>query len=261
LLEDAAPLRTILARMSTIFEVASAAKVKSTLDRLIVALDVPNADAARRLVSQLSGSVGMFKVGLQLFTAEGPGLVRELVKDGHRVFLDLKLHDIPNTVSHAVHSAVDLGVSMLTVHASAGSEGLQVAAEASGNHIAVVAVTVLTSFSDQDLQGIGVPHPVAGQVLHLAALARAAGCAGVVTSPRETAQVRQAQGTRFAIVNPGVRPAGSQKDDQERTATPGEAIRSGATYVVVGRPITKAENPAKAAYEIVQEMETAVSGS
>ena len=247
--------------MSTVLEVASAPKVKSTRDRLIVALDVPNADAARRLVSQLSGSVGMFKVGLQLFTAEGPGLVRELGKSGHRVFLDLKLHDIPNTITHAVRSAVDLGVSMLTVHSSAGSEGLQAAVEVAGNHTAVVAVTVLTSFNDQDLQRIGVHHPVAGQVLHLAALARAAGCAGVVTSPRETAQVRQAQGAGFAIVNPGVRPAGSQKDDQERTSTPGEAIRSGATYVVVGRPITKAPDPAKAAYEIVQEMETAVSGS
>jgi orotidine-5'-phosphate decarboxylase len=247
--------------MSTVLEVASAAKVKSTRDRLIVALDVPNADEARRVVSQLSGSAGMFKVGLQLFTAEGPGLVRELVRSGHRVFLDLKLHDIPNTITHAVRSAVDLGVSMLTVHASAGSEGLRAAVEAGGNHMAVVAVTVLTSFNDQDLQGIGVSHPVAGQVLHLAALARAAGCAGVVTSPRETAQVRQAQGASFAIVNPGVRPAGSQKDDQERTATPGEAIRSGATYVVVGRPITKAPDPARAAYEIVQEMETAGSGS
>ena len=248
--------------MSTnVLDVVSPAAVKQTRDRLIVALDVPSADAARRLVSQLGGSVGMFKVGLQLFTAEGPGLVRELVRDGHRVFLDLKLHDIPNTVSHAVRSAADLGVSMLTVHASAGADGLQAAVEAAESRLAVVAVTVLTSFSDQDMQGIGVSHPVAEQVMHLAALARAAGCAGVVTSPRETAQVRRAQGAGFAIVNPGVRPAGSQKDDQERTATPGETIRSGATYVVVGRPITKAPDPAKAAYEIVQEMETAVSGS
>jgi orotidine-5'-phosphate decarboxylase len=235
--------------------------IKRTRNSLIVALDVATADAARRLVSQLSGSVGMFKVGLQLFTAEGPGLVRELVKAGHPVFLDLKLHDIPNTVSHAVRSAADLGVSMLTVHASAGADALHAAAEAAGGQMVVVAVTVLTSFNDQDLQEIGVPSPIAAQVLHLAGLARGAGCSGVVTSPRETALVRQAQGAGFAIVNPGVRPAGSQKDDQQRTATPGEAIRSGATHVVVGRPITKAQDPAKAAEEIVLEMERALSGS
>jgi orotidine-5'-phosphate decarboxylase len=203
----------------------------------------------------------MFKVGLQLFTSEGPALVRELVTAGHRVFLDLKLHDIPNTVSHAVRSAANLGVTMLTVHASAGADVLHAAVEAAGNHVAVIGVTVLTSFDDQDLHEIGVARPVAGHVLHLAALARAAGCAGVVTSPRETALVRQAQGTAFAIVNPGVRPAGSQKDDQQRTATPGEAIRSGATHVVVGRPITKAQEPAKAAEEIVLEMERALAGS
>src|SRR5262249_13305055 len=160
----------------------------------IVALDVSTAEAARRLVSQLSGTAGMFKVGLQLFTAEGPGLVRELVSAGNRVFLDLKLHDIPNTVSHAVRSAASLGVSMLTVHASAGADVLHAAVDAAGSNVAVVAVTVLTSFDDEDLHEIGIPRPVAGHVLHLASLARAAGCSGVVTSPRETALVRQAQG-------------------------------------------------------------------
>jgi orotidine-5'-phosphate decarboxylase len=150
---------------------------------------------------------------------------------------------------------------MLTVHASAGADVLHAAMEAAGSHTAVVAVTVLTSFDDDDLSGIGVHRPVAGHVLHLAALARAAGCSGVVTSPRETAWVREAQGPDFAIVNPGVRPLGAQKDDQQRTATPGEAVRFGASHVVVGRPITKAADPAKAAQEIVLEMERAVMGS
>lgn len=199
----------------------------------------------------------MFKVGLQLFTAEGPALVRELVAAGHRIFLDLKLHDIPNTVSHAVRSAAGLGVQMLTVHASAGADVLHAAVDAAGQRVAIVAVTVLTSFDDDDLHEIGVPRPTADHVLHLAALARAAGCAGVVTSPRETSLVREAQGQGFIIVNPGVRPAGAQQNDQQRTATPGEAIRSGATHVVVGRPITKAEEPARAARQIVLEMERA----
>jgi orotidine-5'-phosphate decarboxylase len=248
--------------MSTnVLDAVSSPGFSKMRDKLIVALDVSSAEAARRLVSQLSGSAGMFKVGLQLFTAEGPGLVRELVSAGHKVFLDLKLHDIPNTVSHAVRSAANLGVSMLTVHSSAGADVLHAAVEAAGEHLAVVAVTVLTSFDDEDLHEIGVPRPVAGHVLHLAGLARMAGCAGVVTSPRETALVRRALGAGFGIVNPGVRPAGSQKDDQQRTATPSEAIRSGATHVVVGRPITKAEDPARVAEEIVLEMEKAVSGS
>lgn len=244
-----------------VLDAVSSSQMKNARDKLIVALDVSNAEAARQLVSQLKGSAGMFKVGLQLFTAEGPALVRELVASGHRVFLDLKLHDIPNTVGYAVRSAAGLGVSMLTVHASAGADALQAAVEAAGDSTAVVAVTVLTSFADDDLREIGVPQAIAGHVLHLAALARSAGCAGVVTSPRETALVRHAQGDEFSIVNPGVRPTGSQKDDQQRTSTPGEAIRAGASHVVVGRPITKAKDPARAAEEIVLEMEKAVSGS
>lgn len=246
---------------SNVLDAVSSPGSKTIRDKLIVALDVSTATDARRLVTQLSRAAGMFKVGLQLFTAEGPGLVRELVQAGHSIFLDLKLHDIPNTVSHAVRAAVNLGVSMLTVHAGAGSDVLRAAVEAADQRLAVVAVTVLTSFDDDDLREIGVPCAVAPQVLHLAMLARKAGCAGVVTSPRETGLVRQAQGAGFLIVNPGVRPAGSQKDDQQRTATPCEAIRSGATHVVVGRPITKAQNPARAAEEIVLEMQRAVPES
>lgn len=224
-------------------------------ERLIVALDVPSAQAARELVARLGSSAGTYKVGLQLFTSEGPGLVRELVNAGHKIFLDLKLHDIPNTVSHGVKSAAGLGVSMLTVHASGGSDVLRSAVEAAGPRLAILAVTVLTSFDDDDLGEIGVSGAIPDHVLRLASLAQAAGCAGVVTSPRETALVRKSLGEGFAIVNPGVRPAGASKDDQQRTATPGEAIRAGASHIVVGRPITRAEDPARVAEEIVLEME------
>lgn len=229
------------------------------LDRLIVALDVPSAQAARQIVSRIGHAAGFYKVGLQLFTAEGPDLVRELVGAGHKIFLDLKLHDIPNTVSHAVKSAVAIGAHMLTVHAAAGSDALQAAAEAAGGRLALLGVTVLTSFSDEDLRETGVSSPVSEQVLSLASLAQSTGCAGVVTSPRETALVRKSLGPNLIIVNPGVRPAsaGSGKDDQERTATPAQAIQAGATYIVVGRPITQAQDPAKAAAQIVLEMEQA----
>jgi len=226
-------------------------------NRLIVALDVPTAQAARELVSRIGDAAGFYKVGLQLFTAEGPDFVRELVASGHKVFLDLKLHDIPNTVGHAVKSAAGLGASMLTVHASGGSEMLRAAVETAGQELAILGVTVLTSFCDADLHETGVPAATTGQVLHLASLAQAAGCAGVVTSARETNAVRRALGPALKIVNPGIRPARSDKDDQERTATPAEAIQAGASHIVVGRPITRATNPAKAAAEIVLEMEWA----
>src|SRR5215831_13662183 len=154
-------------------------------ERLIVALDVSTAKAARELVSRIGANAGMYKVGLQLFIAEGPSLVRELVAAGHRVFLDLKLHDIPNTVSHAVKSAVDSGACMLTVHATAGTSSLRAAVDAAAGRLAILGVTVLTSFSDDDLRETGVPTDVARQVAQLASLAKASGCAGVVTSPRE----------------------------------------------------------------------------
>lgn len=229
----------------------------SAQKRLIVALDVSRADAARALVDRIGEAAGLYKVGLQLFTAEGPRLVEELVGSGHRVFLDLKLHDIPNTVSHAVKSAVGLGVSMLTVHAAGGSDMLKAAVEAADRRLTLLAVTVLTSFSDDDLRETGIPSTTGEQVVRLAGLAQSAGCPGIVTSPRETALVRRSLGSDLVIVNPGVRPGGAGKDDQERTATPAEAIRAGASYIVVGRPITKADDPAKAAHDIVLEMERA----
>jgi orotidine-5'-phosphate decarboxylase len=226
-------------------------------ERLIVALDVPHADAARKVVDRIGDAAGVYKVGLQLFTAEGPRLVEELVGSGRKIFLDLKLHDIPNTVSQAVKSAVGLGVSMLTVHAAGGGDVLRAAVEAADRRLTLLAVTVLTSFSDDDVREVGVPATVADQVLRLAALAQKNGCPGVVTSPRETAMVRKSLGANLVIVNPGVRPEGSGKDDQERTATPADAILAGASYIVVGRPITKANDPAKAADSIVLEMEQA----
>jgi len=227
-------------------------------ERLVVALDVSRADTARELVDRIGEAAGVYKIGLQLFTAEGPRLVQELVGSGRKVFLDLKLHDIPNTVSHAVKSAAALGVSMLTVHAAGGSDVLRAAVEAADGRLSLLAVTVLTSFSDSDLREIGVRDTTPDQVLRLTALAQETGCAGIVTSPRETALVRKSFGPGLIIVNPGMRPAGASKDDQERTATPAEAIRAGASYIVVGRPITKADDPAKAAREIVLEMERAL---
>src|SRR5437899_7609378 len=180
---------------ANVLEKAPSSSGVATRERLIVALDVSTAKEARDLVARIGDSAGLYKVGLQLFTAEGPNLVRELVNSGRRVFLDLKLHDIPNTVGHAVRSAVGLGASMLTVHAGAGSDVLRAATEAAEGRVAILGVTVLTSFSDEDLRETGVPTDVAEQVAHFAALAQSCGCAGVVTSPRETAVMRRLLGS------------------------------------------------------------------
>jgi len=234
-------------------------KTGSMRDRLIVALDVSDAFAARELVRRIGDSAGVYKVGLQLFTAEGPSIVREIVESGRKVFLDLKLHDIPTTVRHAVKSAVTTGASMLTVHASGGSAMLQAAAEAADGKLTLLGVTVLTSFSDEDLTQVGVPTRVLSQVLRMAALARNAGLGGIVTSPREAAEARRELGEGFAIVTPGIRPAGADVNDQQRSATPASAIEAGVSHIVVGRPITHAADPAQAAREILAEMERAQS--
>jgi len=226
-------------------------------DRLIVALDVSNAAAAQTLVQRIGDAAGIYKVGLQLFTAEGPELVRELVRSGRRVFLDLKLHDIPNTVSHAVKAAIELGAYMLTVHASGGAAMLRAATEAADGRVNILAVTVLTSLNDDDLQEIGVSGRVSDQALRMASLAQSAGCQGIVTSPREAQMIRKSLGEGFAIVTPGVRPAGSDTHDQQRISTPAEAIANGASHIVVGRPITHAPDPASAAAAIISEMEQA----
>lgn len=229
----------------------------NTRDRLIVALDVPDAVRAIELAAQVSESAGVFKIGKQLFVAEGPQLVREVVGRGNRVFLDLKFHDIPNTVASAVKSAAVLGVSMLTVHASGGAKMLQAAGDAAAqfpNPPLILAVTVLTSMSDEDLQQVGVAGRVLDQVLRLAALAREAGCCGIVASAHEAREIRREIGEGFAIVTPGVRPAGAAVGDQARVLTPAEAIAAGATHLVVGRPITEASDPTRAARAILEEI-------
>lgn len=229
----------------------------SARERLIVALDVSSATKARDLVHRIGTEAGLYKVGLQLFTAEGPGFVRELVSSGRKVFLDLKFHDIPNTVGQAVRQAADLGVSMLTIHGTGGIAMLKAAADAAAGRVTLLAVTVLTSMNDDDLQEVGVAGRVLDQALRIASLARSAGFGGVVSSPREAAQLRRSLGEGFAIVTPGVRPLGSALNDQQRVATPGEAIASGATHVVVGRPITHAVDPAEAARAITGEIQRA----
>jgi len=230
-------------------------------DRLIVALDVPNAAQARQVVQTLGETVTVFKIGKQLFTAEGPGIVRDLVASGRKVFLDLKFHDIPNTVAGAVRSASELGVSMLTVHASGGKKMLTAAVEAANSSPGkplILAVTVLTSLGDDDLQEVGVSGNVLSQVLRLGALARAAGCGGLVASAHEARELRGELGEGFDIVTPGVRPRDVESGDQARVVTPGEAIRAGATYLVVGRPILQASDPAKAVQQILAEIKPAV---
>ncbi len=231
-----------------------------TRDRLIVALDVSSAAQARQVVQTLGEAISTYKIGKQLFTAEGPGIVRDLVSSGRKVFLDLKFHDIPNTVGAAVRSAAELGVSMLTVHASGGSKMLKAAVDAANASHAkpmVLAVTVLTSLSDSELQEIGVSGNVLAQVLRLGALALSAGCGGLVASAHEARELRRELGDGFEIVTPGVRPAGSAVGDQARVLTPAEAIQAGATRLVVGRPITEASDPRLAASAIASEIQAA----
>ena len=225
--------------------------------RLIVALDVSSAAAARKIVAAVGDSAHTYKVGMQLYTAEGPAVVRELVSSGRRVFLDLKYHDIPNTVGAAVREAAHLGVSMLTVHASGGAQMLRAATEAAAIQAKapwVLAVTVLTSLDDADLNTLGIRENVVGQVLRLAALALSNGCRGVVASAHEAAALREDFGQEFVIVTPGVRPAGSGRADQVRVVTPAEAVAFGATHIVVGRPITAAADPAAEARAILGQL-------
>jgi orotidine-5'-phosphate decarboxylase len=226
-------------------------------DRLIVALDVSSAAQARQIVQSIGESAITYKVGKQLFTAEGPQIVRDLVASGRKVFLDLKFHDIPNTVAGAVTEAAKLGVSMLTVHASGGGQMLKAAADAAAQSPAkpmVLAVTVLTSLTDADLAQIGFRGDVITEVITLGSLARNAGCGGLVASAMEARELRRELGGEIAIVTPGVRPAGASAGDQARVVTPKEAIAAGATYLVVGRPILEAADPSRAADAIVNEI-------
>jgi orotidine-5'-phosphate decarboxylase len=232
--------------------------------QLLVALDVESGTRALELATSLRDLAGGFKVGSRLFTAEGPDLVKRLVVSGAPVFLDLKFHDIPNTVAQAVEAAVSTGVWMLNVHASGGVQMMQAAGRAAAETAAqrgrprplVIAVTVLTSMDDPTLASIGVHRPVLEQVVTLARMTQDAGLDGVVASPQETAAIRAACGPEFAIVTPGIRgaSAGTTKNDQSRTMGPAEAIEAGASYIVVGRPIIAATDPRAAAAAIVEEL-------
>ena len=229
-------------------------------ERLIVALDVSSAAAARQIVSAVGESASIYKVGMQLYTAEGPQMVRELVAAGRRVFLDLKYHDIPNTVASAVKEAAALKVSMLTVHAAGGLKMLRAATDAarcSNPDLMILAVTVLTSMDGSDLAEIGLPGDVLSQVSRLASLAVQSGCRGIVSSAREVAELRRLLGGETAIVTPGIRPAGASHGDQARVVTPAQAIAAGASHIVIGRPITEAGDPAAAARAIAEEISAA----
>ena len=222
-------------------------------DRLIVALDVGGLAAAEKLVQMLlPAGVTRFKIGLQLFTQEGPPAVEMVHRNGGQVFLDLKFHDIPNTVSQAVQAAARLGVWMANVHIQGGSAMMRQAI-AVANPPLLIGVTVLTSMVDKDLADLGVYKTLKDQVLSLAKLARTAGLHGIVASAQEAKEIRRTCGEDFLIVTPGIRPSSDEKDDQQRTATPSEAIRAGADYLVVGRPIVAAPDPAQAARAILQD--------
>jgi orotidine-5'-phosphate decarboxylase len=232
-------------------------------DHLIVALDVPTAEAGARVAESLRERAGTFKVGAEVFAAEGPLLARHLVLSGLQVFLDLKFHDIPNTVRGAAREAAALGVRMMDVHASGGRkmmeaalEGARQGAEHAGHpRPLVLAVTVLTSLSHADLEELGVSDGPEATVVRWARLAQSAGLDGVVASAREIEVIRRACGPRFVIVTPGIRLPAAASNDQARTATPGAALQAGADYLVVGRPITQAPDPLAAAQAFLAEME------
>jgi orotidine-5'-phosphate decarboxylase len=226
--------------------------VSHPADRIIVALDVPTLDEADALARRLTGRVGWFKVGLELFTAHGPAAV-EAIRAHGPVMLDLKLHDIPTTVERAAARVADLGVGLLTIHASGGPSMVEAAVRGLGEGGEILAVTVLTSMSDEELAAIGAP-PAAAQVPALATLAVGAGAPGLVCAPTDLLAVRAAVGGEVRLVTPGVRPAGASADDQTRIATPSSAVADGADLLVIGRPITRADDPVAAAAAIAAEL-------
>ena len=238
-------------------------------EKLIVALDVDNLDKAIQLVEQLQPHVGMFKVGMELFNAEGPKAVRMITERGGKVFVDLKFHDIPTTVARAARVLTKHGASILNVHAGGGLAMMQAAASAVQDEAAaleieppkVIAVTVLTSMDQIALNSqLNIPGTVEEQVVRWARLAQQAGLHGVVASPLEISAIKKACGEAFDIITPGIRPVGVKKNDQERVMTPNRAVQLGATYLVIGRPITGAEDPVKAAEAIVKEISEASGG-
>ena len=223
-------------------------------ERIIVALDVSREDEALSLVDRLAGRVSRFKVGLQLYTAAGPEIVRKIVATGAKVFLDLKLHDIPNTVEGAVHSARTLGVEMLTIHLGGGGPMIRAALEAAEDRVIIVGVTVLTSHNDETLGAIGCNEGVEKQVLRLAKLGVDGGIRALVASPREAATLRAEFGDQMKIITPGIRPAGSASGDQKRVTAPRDAIEAGADFLVIGRPIVADPHPLSAVDKIIAEI-------
>ncbi len=223
-------------------------------ERIIVALDVPTLDQAEELASALAPHVGWFKVGLELFSAHGPEAVQRIRRHGP-VFLDLKLHDIPTTVERAAARLANLGVGLLTVHAAGGTDMVAGAVAGFGDGGRILAVTMLTSLSEDDARAVGMPS-ASGHVPTLAALATSAGAPGLVCSPQEVTAVREVVGPDVLLVTPGIRPAGSSADDQSRAATPASALAAGSDLLVIGRPITRADDPVAAADAITSELLT-----
>jgi orotidine-5'-phosphate decarboxylase len=223
-------------------------------DKIIVALDVPAKKEALRLVDQLRDRISFFKIGLQLYTAEGPEIVREVIARGGKVFLDLKLHDIPNTVAKAVESAGTLGVQMLTIHLTGGTEMIRAAIAARKNEMSILGVTVLTSANEQTLREIGIGDKIDNQVLRLAKLGVENGIDRIVASAHEIKTLRAEFRDTIKIVVPGIRPKWAEAGDQKRTMTPREALSTGADYLVIGRPIVADKNPSEAVAKILAEV-------
>ena len=227
-------------------------------DRLIIALDVGTRAEAISLAVTLAPFAAWMKIGLQLFAAEGPDLLRAIRETGAKIFLDLKLHDIPNTVARAVESAVGLNVQMLTLHLCGGSEMIRAAISVAPDHLLLLGVTVLTSANSETLHEIGMTDDVSQQVVRLAKIGADCGIGGVVASAREIRALRKEIDRNVKLVIPGIRPPGSEEHDQKRTMAPAEAIAAGADYLVVGRPITAAPDPIVTAKQILEEIESAL---
>ncbi|ACC98285.1 Orotidine-5'-phosphate decarboxylase [Elusimicrobium minutum Pei191] len=229
-------------------------------EKIIVALDVDTEKKALALVKKLKNKAGVFKIGKELFTSAGPGIVKKVQKLGGKVFLDLKFHDIPNTVYKAVASASKLGVYMMTIHTSGGSEMMKAAVKAAEENSTknkrpiILGVTILTSLDDNALDEIGYKQGAEKMVLHLAKMAKKAGVTGIVSSPKELKKLRKALGPGMVLVTPGIRPVWSAAGDQKRITTPADAVKNGASFMVIGRPITGAKDPAKAAQMISDEI-------
>ena len=229
------------------------------MNRVIIPLDVPSVSDALALVDRLGDEADFYKVGFELYTRGGIEVVRELVSRDKRVFLDIKLHDIPNTVARAVEAASGLGVDLLTLHASGGQRMMAAAAEARSGHLKLLGVTVLTSMTTDEMASVWGRKisSVRDEALRLANLGKEAGLDGIVSSALEASWIRKKIGQSFLIVTPGIRPAGSNSDDQNRVATPREAVRSGADFLVIGRPITRADDPSAAFAAVLKEIEEA----